>query len=78
MNSEQQLFSSIPFMPSGRPAPVVLTVDETIELLRLDGEHPERTLKFYRDEGLLKGVRLGRKMRYPLDEVMRFLSEKTE
>ena len=64
------------FLPDGRPAPGVLTADETIELLRLDGNHPERTLKFYRDEGLLVGVRIGRKVRYPLNEVMRFIAQK--
>jgi len=78
MNSKQLKFSSIPFLPSGRPAPAVLTADEVIELLRLDGEHPERTLKFYRDEGQLQGIRIGRHVRYPLAEVMRFLDEKTE
>jgi len=76
VNPEQETFSSIPFLPDGRPAPAVLTADETIELLRLDGCNPERTLKYYRDEGELCGVRIGRKVRYPLDEVMRFLAQK--
>jgi len=69
---------TIVFMPNGTPAPAVLTTEEVVLLLRLDGEHPERTLKYYRDEGLLEGVRLGRKIRYTLDEVMRFLANKTE
>ena len=64
------------FLPDGRPAPAVLTADETVALLRLEGDHPERTLKYYRDEGQLTGIRLGKKVRYPLTEVMRFLSEK--
>ena len=72
---DEQTFSVV-FLPSGRPAPVILTSDETIELLRLDGNSPERTLKYYRDEGLLVGIRIGRKVRYPLAEVMRFLSQK--
>jgi len=67
---------SVVFLPDGRPAPAILTADETIELLRLDGNHPERALKYYRDEGMLCGVRIGRKVRYPLDEVMRFLAQK--
>lgn len=65
------------FLPDGRPAPAVLTADEAAALLRLDGAHPERTLKYYRDEGQLTGIRLGKKVRYPLFEIMRFLSEKT-
>ena len=74
--NEQQTFSSIPFLPDGRPAPAVLTADETIELLRLDANTGARTLKYYRDEGLLVGIRIGRRVRYPLDEVMRFLAQK--
>lgn len=75
MDTEQQKFV-VTFLPDGRPAPGVLTADEVVSLLRLEGPHPERTLKFYRDEGALVGVRLGKKVRYPLDEVLRFLSEK--
>lgn len=69
---------SVVFLPDGRPAPAVLTSDETIELLRLSAQTGARTLKYYRDEGQLKGIRIGRKVRYPLSEVMRFLAEKTE
>jgi hypothetical protein len=76
METELEQFRVV-FMPDGRPAPAVLTVDELILLLRLDGKHPERTIKYYRDEGLLVGIPLGRKTRYPIDEVMRFLAEKT-
>lgn len=68
---------SVVFLPDGRPAPAILTAEETADLLRLEGEHPERTLKFYRDEGQLTGVRLGRKVRYPLGEVLRFVAQKT-
>ena len=64
------------YLPDGRPAPVILTATETAQLLRLDGPNPERTLKFYRDEGQLTGIRLGKKVRYPLFEVMRFLEAK--
>jgi hypothetical protein len=62
-------------MPDGRPAPAVLTSAEVIEFLRLNG-NGERTLKFYRDEGKIVGIRIGRKVRYPLDEVLKFLAEK--
>jgi len=66
-----------PVFPDGRPAPAVMTADEAASFLRLDGPNPLRTLKFYRDSGQLVGVRLGRRVRYPLAEVMRFLAEKT-
>ena len=75
-DEEKQPFSSIAFLPSGRPAPVVLTASEAIELLRLDGKNPERTLKFWRDEGDLRGIRLGRKVRYRLVDIERFLARK--
>lgn len=68
-------YASIPFLPSGQPAPAVMTGAEVAEFLRLDGK-AERTLKYWRDEGELVGVRIGRKVRYPLDEVLRFLGEK--
>lgn len=68
----------IPYLPSGKPAPAVLTASETIELLRLESDSGERTLKYYRDEGLLVGIRIGRNVRYPLDEIMRFLAQKVE
>ena len=66
------------FLPSGRPAPGVMTAEEVAEFLRLDGGDPLRTLKYWRDQGQLTGIRLGRRVRYPLDEVLRFLARKTE
>lgn len=76
MKLAEQTFSVV-FMPDGRPAPAVMTSEELIEFLRLDGKG-ERTLKYYRDEGELCGIRIGRKVRYPLDEVLRFLAQKVE
>jgi len=69
-------YASIPFLPDGRPCPAVLTADELISLLRLDGEHPGRCLKFWRDMGLLRGVRLGKTLRYRLADVLDFLDRK--
>jgi hypothetical protein len=66
------------FMPDGKPAPAVLTAEEAVAFLRLDGSGGLRTLKYYRDEGLLIGVRIGHKVRYPLSEIMRFLNQKVE
>ena len=74
--TQTPIISSIAFLPSGKPAPLVLTDVEAIELLRLDGNNPLRTLKFYRDEGTLRGLRIGRKMRYRLCDVQLFLSRK--
>jgi hypothetical protein len=68
----------IPYLPDGRPAPVVLTAEETAGLLRLDVGDPLRTLKHYRDENELRGFRLGRKVRYRLADVLAFLERKAE
>jgi hypothetical protein len=69
---------SIVFLPSGKPAPAVMTSAEVIELLRLDSGSPERTLKYFRDEQELVGFRLGRRVRYRLEDVLSFLAKKAE
>ena len=68
-------------MPDGKPVPTVLNDEELIQLLRLDEQGPHNartTLKYYRDKGLLKGIRLGKKIRYTRDEVLKFLEKQTE
>jgi hypothetical protein len=63
------------YFPNGKPVPEVLTEQETIEFLRLDDgpKNPEMTLQYYRTEGLLRGIRIGRRMRYTKTELLRFL-----
>lgn len=59
-----------------RPAPPLLTAGEVIQMLRLDvsgNRNPARTLKHYRAEGLLMGIRSGRSYVYPLSSVWRFI-----
>lgn len=76
MKAEFDQFARIAFLPDGRPCPMVLTGGELIALLCLDGPNPERTLKYWRDEGQLRAVRLGKKVRYRLEDVERFLEQK--
>ena len=68
------------YMPSGKPAPLVLTEPELIQLLRLDGpdgpKNPSESIRRYREKGLLRGVQIGRAVRYPLVEIQRFLAVK--
>ena len=68
---------NIVFFSDGRVVPEILNERETIEFLRLDGDdgpkHPEATLQYYRTEGLLKGVKIGRRLRYTKTELLRFL-----
>ena len=73
MNDQQYI--SIPYMPDGKPCPAIMTGAEVIEFLRLDG-HNESCLKYYRDQGLLIGVRIGKRVRYPLSEVLKFIERK--
>lgn len=73
---DDPLFYPTVFMPNGKPAPLVLTEQELIVLLRLDVEGPKDpriTLQYYRDKGLLQGIRIGKRMRYTLGEVLKFL-----
>ena len=35
-------------------------------------------MKYYRDKGLLRGIRIGKKLRYTRQEVLHFLAEQTE
>ena len=67
----------VAFLPDGRPCPAVMTAEEVGDFLRLAGNgKAERTLKYWRDQGLLRGVRLGRKVRYRLSDVEAFLDRK--
>jgi len=78
-NGEQKTkysFSAPAILPDGNggftPCPELLTEDEAIRYLRLDidGPHnPNGTLKYYRDQGVLRAVRIGRNLRYPRKEL---------
>jgi hypothetical protein len=78
-NGEQKAkysFSTPAILPDGNggftPCPELLTENEAIRYLRLDidGPHnPNGTLKYYRDQGVLRAVRIGRNLRYPRKEL---------
>ena len=54
------------------PCPEVLTEDEAIRYLRLDVDGPKNprgTLKYYRDQGVLRAIHIGRNLRYPRKEL---------
>ena len=54
----------------------ILTEAEAIRWLRLDGpdgpKDPAGTLRYYRERGLLRAIRVGRRNRYYLPELARF------
>ena len=70
---------SLHYMPDGSIMPELLTEEEAVLFLRLETEsNPERTLKFYRDKGQLRGVKIGRNFLYPQKEVLQFIDTATE
>jgi hypothetical protein len=80
INKENQFPTLTVYMPSGKPVPLVLTEDELISLLRLDetgSKDPRLTIRFYRKKGLLKGIRIGKTIRYTQTEVLNFLEKQT-
>ena len=79
-NTNNDLYFGTVFFPTGKPVPEVLTEEETIKFLRLDIDgpaDPHQTLKYYRDEGLLRGTRISRKYLYQKKELLLFLDKVT-
>ena len=63
---------------SFRSSPELLTEQEAIVFLRLDTDGPKRpdlTLRYYREKGLLKSTRVGRRLRYRIEDLRDFLAE---
>lgn len=69
------------YLPNGKPAPLVLTEDDLIALLRLDAQsggpkNPKYTLEYYRERGL-RAVYIGKRLRYYLPDVIEFLDNQS-
>lgn len=61
--------------------PELLTEDEAVRYLRLDGirvEAPADSLRYYRKKGLLRATQVGKSVRYRRIELERFLERLTE
>jgi hypothetical protein len=81
-NSENAIYDlkAYAILPNGdgnfAPCPELLTEDEAIRYLRLDVNgpmNPGGTLKYYRDQGVLRAIRIGRNLRYPRKELDRMI-----
>ena len=80
-NNNETCSVSTAYMPDGTPAPYVLTSEEAVEFLRINTngtKHPEATLDHYQREGLLCPVTIGKYRKYPLPELIRFISRLSE
>ncbi len=78
MNSNDNI--NIIFFSDGKPVPEVLTENDLINLLRLNEDGPKDptlTIHYYRDKGLLRGIRIGKRIRYTKQEVLNFLEKQT-
>jgi hypothetical protein len=72
-----------PLLPGdpARPRPELITEEEAIRYLRLDGidiENPASTLRYYRSKGLLRATQVGKRIRYRRIELERLLDRLTE
>lgn len=78
MNGQSEIMLQTVFMPDGSPAPFVLTQDEAIRFLRLENvKHPEHTLRYYSEKGLLQGTYIGKCRFYILTELVKFTERVT-
>jgi hypothetical protein len=66
-------------MPDGSIMPELLTEKETYVFLRIEKENnPSRTLKYYRDKGQLRAVKIGTNLLYPKQELLDFIQVATD
>lgn len=69
------------FFPNGTRVPLVLTSQEVIHLLRLDVDGPkapDKTLEYYREKKLLRGMKIGQNLRYYLPDVLEFIAQQSD
>ena len=65
------------YFSDGSPVPELLTEEEAISFLRLDAEGPKNnaslTMKYYKNKGLLRPTRIGKRNRYSRKELLRVI-----
>lgn len=55
------------------PVPYTMVEAELIRFLRLGGANPSKTIRYYRERGILKAVQVGKNVRFLLPDVLDFL-----
>ena len=79
MNKEVNNHIDTLYMPDGSIMPELLTEDEATIWLRLETEkNSSRTLKYYRDKGQLRAVKIGTNLLYPKLELLNFIRVATD
>lgn len=83
MNSTDAYGISILPGPDGQwqLCPELLTEQEAVRFLRLDIDgprKPSKTLRYYREIGLLRGTRVSKRLRYQRKELLKLLDRLTE
>lgn len=79
MNKEVNIHINTVYMPDGSIMPELLTEQEAILFLRLDTENNStRSLKYYRDKGQLRAVKIGTNLLYPKQELFDFIQIATD
>ena len=71
---------AVSYFADGTVVPDLLTEEEAVKFLRLDecnSKKPEMTLAYYRSEGLLRGTKVGKRLRYLKSELLNFLAVQT-
>lgn len=79
-SNEVKQYQTVSYYSDGTPVPDLLTEEDAIRFLRLDDgttKHPATTLEYYRSEGLLRGTRVGKRLRYLKSELLNFLHIQT-
>jgi len=76
VNNETLHIHSDTYLPDGRPLPLILNAQDLILLLRLNDRNPalaKNTLKYYRDLNWLQGFKVGNRIMYHRDAVLKFI-----
>jgi hypothetical protein len=55
------------------PLPDILTEDDVIQFLRIEGKAPKKMLYRLRQRGQLKGFRIGQEVKYHREDVLAFV-----
>ena len=79
--NQQTIYLGTVHFPDGRPLPEVVTEEEAVKFLRIDTtgvKNPQSTLRYYREQGLLRGTQIGKQLFYTKTELLEVLAKQTE